>query len=79
MPYEAVIDLPEPVKKLPLRAQVIWMSAFNRAYYAMFLPEDRCFAYAWGSVKKGFIKNPKTGKWVEKKGYLKRQGFKVFR
>jgi len=64
MPYEFVEDLPKPVKKLPLRARVIWMDAFNRAYYAMDLPEDRCFAYAWGAVRRaGYRKDIKTGEW----------------
>jgi len=81
MPYQSVEDLPEPVKKLPLRARVIWMDAFNRAYYAMVLPEDRCFMYAWGSCKRaGFRKNPKTGKWQHyTQRELTQQGFKVFR
>ena len=77
MPYESAEDLPEPVKKLPLRARVIWMDAFDRAYYGMLLPEDRCFAYSWGSVKKAYEKNPVIGKWVLKKGVSKT--FKVFK
>ena len=80
MPYESLDELPEPIKKyLPLKARVIWFDAYNRAYYGMLLPEKDCYRYAYGAVKRSYIKNPDTGKWVERKGYLRRHGFKVFR
>lgn len=65
MPYDSLSDLPERVKKvLPKRALIIFFNAFNKAWYELLLPEERCFRYAWGAVKNaGFRKNPKTGKW----------------
>ena len=69
MPYNALIDLPEPVKKyLPTKALIIWMDAFNKAYWELMYPEPRCFAYAWQAVKnQGYKKDPNTGMWKKVK------------
>jgi len=65
MPYESLEDIPENLKViLPNKAQIIFYEAFNRAWYKLLLPEEKCFMYSWGAIKNaGYVKNPKTGKW----------------
>ncbi len=63
MPYSSVKDLPPQIKKLPYKAQVMFMKAFNSAYGSH---KDDVFAFkvAWSVVKKRFKKV--NGKWVAK-------------
>ena len=61
MPYKNLEDLPEEVKKLPTKAQKVFMSAFNSAYKEYDGDEEKAFAVAWSAVKKeGYDKVKKT-------------------
>lgn len=62
MPYKKIEDLPAPVKKLPLKAQQMFMSAFNKVIDKY--DEDTAFQIAWGVIKKKFKKV--EGKWIAK-------------
>jgi len=63
MPYNSLSELPSSVKKLPTKAQKIFLSAFNSAY-GQFDPskhkaenaEAYAFAVAWSAVKKAGYK-----------------------
>jgi cation transport regulator len=69
MPYDSLKDLPETIQSvLPLKAQEIFLAAFNSAYDSTCESrEDReeCSnAIAWGAVKESYEKDDK-GEWVE--------------
>lgn len=70
MPYAAIDDLPESVRKnLPLHAQEIYRSAFNRAWsgYASHGADQReelAHRVAWAAVKRRYQKTVQG--WVER-------------
>ncbi|MFT7823625.1 MAG: ChaB family protein [Sulfurimonas sp.] len=74
MPYDALDDLPDSVKKnLPKHAQEIYRAAFNNAWDEYADPEERygdagreetAHKVAWAAVKHSYEK--KDGKWIEK-------------
>lgn len=51
MPYSGLDSLPPAVKKLPEKAQKIWLNAFNSAYKQHDGDEEKAFKIAWGAVK----------------------------
>ncbi len=62
MPYATTADLPPAVRRLPLHAQDIFLSAFNNAWqsYAGRGPraqEETAFRVAWAAVKKRYRKH----------------------
>ena len=64
MPYDNVNDLPDNVKShLPLKAQEIFMEAFNNAF-KQYNDDVTAFKVAWSAVKKKYEK--KNNKWVKK-------------
>lgn len=63
MPYSAIKDLPDDVKKLPTKAKQIFMAAFNNAFDAG-NSEETCFKIAWAAVRNMFKKS-KGGEWIE--------------
>ena len=69
MPYATTSDLPPAVRRLPLHAQEIFLSAFNGAWqsYADHDPheqEEIAFRVAWAAVKKQYRKQ--GDRWVSK-------------
>lgn len=73
MPYNKISELPPAIKEnLPIRAQRIFMGAFNSSYNSCIpekrnkkICEDRAFRIAWYAVNLSYEKN-KDGKWVKK-------------
>ena len=75
MPYNDISDLPPPIKShLPVKAQKIYMEAFNNAYKQYKDPKKRrddssqeviAHKVAWNAVKKSYYKNEKC-KWVKR-------------
>ena len=64
MPYDALSELPDGVRKLPKHAQEIYMSAFNAAFKQYEGDEGKSHGTAWAAVK---MKFKKVGdKWVAK-------------
>jgi len=64
MPYSKIDDLPDMVKALPVKAQRIWMGAFNTSSKSGD-EETKSIKIAWGAVSNaGYIKNAR-GKWVK--------------
>lgn len=61
MPYKSVKELPSAIKKLPIKAQEMYMEAFNSSYSRN---QDDALAskVAWAVVKKRFKKV--NGEWV---------------
>jgi len=55
MPYKALDDLPDSVKKLPKEAQRMWMKVFNAAA-EQYDDESRHFSTAWSAVNKKYGK-----------------------
>ncbi len=71
MPYLTTSDLPATVRRLPLHAQEIFLSAFNNAWqtYAdrgRLAQEETAFRVAWAAVKKRYRKRGEV--WVAKGG-----------
>lgn len=69
MPYEATADLPAAVRRLPPRAQEIFLAAYNNAWqtYAdrgSHDQEEIAFRVAWSAVKKRYRKRGNS--WVLK-------------
>lgn len=70
MPYHSLDDLPQPIQMhLPLQAQEIYRSAFNRAWvnYATLPPVEKDQAahrVAWAAVKRCYRKAGHD--WVER-------------
>lgn len=62
MPYKDVSQLPESIKKLPHKAQILFLKAFNEVDDKY--DEETSFEIAWGVVKKKFKKV--DGKWIAK-------------
>jgi len=65
MPYDALSELPDAVKKLPKHAQEIYMSAFNSAFEQYNGDEGKAHGTAWAAVKTKYKQNAK-GEWVAK-------------
>lgn len=61
MPYTKD-SLPAAVKRLPDKAQEIWLAAFNAAYQ-QYGNEERAFATAWAAVKRKY-RQTDDGEWV---------------
>ena len=76
MPYQTLSDLPKPVQdNLPRHAREIFLAAFNSAWDEYDLPEERrsgasreetSYRVAWSAVKKKYVKDETSGKWIEK-------------
>ena len=74
MPYKEISDLPKRVTdNLPIKAQKIYLEAFNHAWEQYKDPEKRregssqeevAHRVAWSAVKKSYYKN-EEGKWVK--------------
>ena len=63
MPYTEVTELPENLREiLPVGAQRVFIEAFDSAWDKWW-EEDRCFAYAWGAVKRAGYRKGDDGKW----------------
>ena len=62
MPYTSVEDLPDKLKKLPIKAKTIFMNAFNASFEEF--GEERAFRIAWSAVKKKYRRE--ENKWVKK-------------
>jgi len=62
MPYKNIKELPESLQKLPVKAQQMFLQAFNKSYDEY--GETRAFKIAWGVVKKKFKRI--NDKWVAK-------------
>lgn len=60
MPYNSTSELPESLKKLPVKAQQMFMTTFNNSYERV--GEESAFKVAWAVVKKNFKKV--DDKWV---------------
>lgn len=60
MPYSGLASLPPAVKKLPEKAQKIWMNAFNSAYKQHDGDEEKAFKIAWGAVKNAGYETKKS-------------------
>ncbi|MBT9164017.1 MAG: putative cation transport regulator ChaB [candidate division WS2 bacterium] len=67
MPYKTIDDLPEGVKGLPVKAQEIYLAAFNSAY-EQYKSDGAAAAIAWSAVKRKFEK--KGDKWVAKEASM---------
>jgi len=72
VPYETTGDLPAAVRRLPPRAQEIFLAAFNNAWqeYAGRGPqgqEETAFRVAWAAVKRQYEK--RGGRWAPKEGW----------
>lgn len=75
MPYTAIEDLPDSVRKvLPPKAQNIFLAAYNNAWEEYREPENRrggdsreevAFKVAWAAVKQKYEK--RGGSWQQKK------------
>ncbi len=66
MPYDALSDLPDAVKKLPKHGQEIYMKAFNAAF-EQYNDEGKAAATAWAAVG---TKYKKVGnQWVAKESH----------
>lgn len=63
MPYTKK-NMPEKIKKLPSKAQDIFISAFNSAFKQYNGDEEKSNATAWAAVKKMFKKDT-MGNWVK--------------
>jgi cation transport regulator ChaB len=59
MPY-SLNDRPERIKKLPEKAQKIWIAAFNASYSK---GEESANKIAWGAIKNAGYKQDKQGNW----------------
>ncbi len=76
MLYEKNEDLPDSVQNvLPSHGQEIYRKAFNSAWEQYKDPEDRrgddtreevAHQVAWAAVKKVYVKDEDSGKWVKK-------------
>jgi len=67
MPYKALSELPDAVKKMPKHAQEIYMKAFNSAFEqhkGENGAEPRSHAIAWSAVKRKY--KQVDGRWVAK-------------
>jgi len=62
MPYGTVNELPPAVKKLPKKAQDIYLASFNSAFKTYDGNEQKCHATAWTAVERKYHKV--SGKWV---------------
>jgi cation transport regulator ChaB len=62
MPYDRIEELPESIKNLPKKAQVMFLQAFNKVYDKY--GEETSFKIAWNVVKKNFKRV--DGKWIAK-------------
>ena len=70
MPYKKIEQLPKPIREHPpKRAQMIFLKAFNPAYFS-YKNEVTAFKVAWAAVKKSYKKDPK-GKWIKKQHSFK--------
>jgi cation transport regulator len=77
MPYKSTKEISDNVRKiLPKHAEDIYKEAYNSAWKQYDLPKEReggrsreetAHAVAWSAVKKVYVKDKKTGKWVKKK------------
>jgi cation transport regulator ChaB len=63
VPYSRVSDLPEPVKKLPAKAQQLWMDGFNRGWNKNH-DETKAVQTAWNAVETSFERSGET--WAAK-------------
>ena len=63
MPYTKK-NMPENIKKIPSKAQDIFISAFNSAFKQYDGDEEKANATAWAAVKKQFKKDS-MGNWVK--------------
>lgn len=63
MPY-TVNTAPDRIKKLPTKAQKIWIAAFNAAYSEYNRNEEKANKTAWTAVKKAGYKKNSSGDWV---------------
>ncbi|MBU0777779.1 ChaB family protein, partial [Patescibacteria group bacterium] len=68
MPYNALSELPDAVKKLPKHAQEIYLSAFNSAFEQYNGDEEKAHGTAWAAVKTKYEQNEK-GDWVAKEAW----------
>jgi|WetSurMetagenome_2_1015567.scaffolds.fasta_scaffold10568_4 phage I-like protein/cation transport regulator ChaB len=66
MPYTQA-NMPDAVKKLPSKAQSIWVAAFNEAFKAK-KSEQECNMIAWGAVKNAGFKQNAKGTWSMAEG-----------
>ena len=62
MPYENIKELPESLQKLPVKAQQMFLQAFNKSYDEY--GDTQAFKIAWGVVKKKFKRI--NNQWVAK-------------
>lgn len=63
MPYTKK-NMPENIKKIPSKAQDIFIAAFNSAFKQYNGDEEKSNAIAWAAVKKQFKKD-KMGNWIK--------------
>ncbi len=69
MPYDALSDLPDAVKKLPKHAQEIYLSAFNNAFEQYNGDEAKSAATAWAAVKTKYEQDA-NGNWKAKEARM---------
>lgn len=62
MPFKTIKELPPTIQKLPVKAQEMFLAAFNDSYPRV--GESAAFRVAWAVVKKRF--KEVNGKWVAK-------------
>lgn len=70
MPYATTSDLPPAARRLPSRAQEIFLAAFNNAWQSYAdrgarEQEEIAFRVAWAAIKKRYRKHGET--WVLKR------------
>jgi cation transport regulator len=76
MTYKSISSLPESVRHvLPKHAQEIYFETYNNAWAQYDKPEERlenrsraetAHRIAWSAVKKRYVKDETTGKWIRK-------------
>ncbi len=65
MPYDALSELPDAVRKLPKHAQEIYMGAFNSAFKQYDGDEGKAHGTAWAAVKMKYEQDA-DGNWTAK-------------
>ena len=73
MVYKTIKELPASIKKLPIKAQQMFLKAYNKSYINY--GETTAFKIAWGIVKKQF--KLVKGEWVAKGMSLNFYSFKL--
>jgi len=67
MPYNTIRELPDSVRDhLPKHAQEIFIAAFKSAWEEYDHDEERAYKVAWSAVKKTYVKDEESGRWVKK-------------